>query len=89
MKIPATKQITQKTLLLALTAILVLSAIVQVSAQMGNPAALDIKEFSFTPSTIDVTSSSATVTVTVRVTDTESVMVKKNKRQNSRCSFDF
>ncbi len=69
MKIPATKQITQKTLLFALTAILLLSAIAQVSAQ-GNPAAIDIKEFSFTPSTIDVTSSSATVTVTVRVTNT-------------------
>jgi len=70
MKIPATKQITQKILLFALTAILVLSAITQVSAQ-GNPAALDIKEFSLTPTTIDTTSSSATVTVTIRVTDTE------------------
>jgi hypothetical protein len=39
MKIQATKQITQKTLLFALTAILILSAIAQVSAQ-GNPAAL-------------------------------------------------
>ena len=70
MKIPATKQITQKTLLFALTAIFVLSAIAQVSAQ-GNTTAIDIKEFSFTPSTIDVTSSSATVTVTIRITDTE------------------
>ncbi len=56
---------------LALTAIIVLSAIAQVSAQGNNPAALDVKEFSFTPSTVDTTSSSATVTVTIRVTDTE------------------
>ncbi len=70
MKIPATKQITQKTLLFALTAILILSAITQVSAQ-GNPGVFDVKEFSFTPSTIDTTNSSATVTVTIHVTDSE------------------
>ena len=69
MKIPATKQIMQKTLIFALTAILLLSAIAQVSAQ-GNPPAINITEFSFTPSTIDTTSSSQTVTVTVRVTNT-------------------
>ncbi len=71
MKILATKKITQKTLLFALTAILILSAITQVSAQASDPASLDIKEFSFTPSTIDTTNRSATVTVTIRVTDSE------------------
>jgi hypothetical protein len=57
-------------LLFALTAILILSAITQVSAQ-GNPGVFDVKEFSFTPSTIDTTNSSATVTVTIHVTDSE------------------
>ena len=70
MKIRTTKQITQKTLLFALTAILVLSVIGQVSAQ-GNPAAINITEFSLTPLTIDTTSSSQSLTVTMRVTDTE------------------
>ena len=54
---------------LTLAAILVLSVIAQVSAQ-GNPAAIDISDFSFTPSTIDTTNSYQLVTVTVRVTDT-------------------
>jgi len=56
---------------LTLAAMLVLSVIAHVSAQSGNPAAIDIKEFSFTPSIIDTTNSSQTVTITVRVTDTE------------------
>jgi len=55
---------------LTLAAILVLSVIAQVSAQ-GNSAPIDIREFSFTPSTIDTTSSSQTVTVTIRVTSAE------------------
>ena len=70
MKITATKQITQKTLLFALTAILLLSAIAQVSAQ-GNTTAINITEFSFTPSTIDTTDSSQPITFTIRVTDSE------------------
>ena len=44
--------------------------IAQVSAQ-ANTTAIDITEFSFTPSTVDVSNSSQTVTVTIRVTDTE------------------
>ncbi|MDQ3491062.1 MAG: VCBS repeat-containing protein [Acidobacteriota bacterium] len=58
---------------LTLAAILALSAIAQVNAQgIGtSTTAIDIKEFSFTPSTVDVTNGSQNVTVTVRVTDTE------------------
>ena len=58
---------------LTLLVFFVLSAMGQVRAQPGvDSAAIDIKEFSFTPSVIDVTDSSQSVTVTIRVTDTES-----------------
>lgn len=58
---------------LLITVTLILLAMAQIRAQQGNDsAAIDIKEFSFTPSTIDVTDSSQTVSVTIRVTDTES-----------------
>ncbi len=56
---------------LTLAVIVILSAITQVSAQVETTTAIDIKEFSFTPSTVDVTNSSQAVTVTVRATDSE------------------
>lgn len=58
---------------LTFAAIIALSAITLVSAQGSgySTTAIDIKEFSFTPSTVDVTNNSQTIIVTVRVTDTE------------------
>ena len=53
--------------------VFVLSATAQIAAQGSgySTTAIDVKAFSFTPSTIDTTDSNQTVTITIRVTDTE------------------
>ncbi|MEO7673909.1 MAG: hypothetical protein ABIU09_07510, partial [Pyrinomonadaceae bacterium] len=58
---------------LTLAAIFVLAAMSHTSAQGSGTmtTAINIQDFSFTPSTVDVTNTSPSVIVSVRVTDTE------------------